>query len=302
MTADDRPGKIRTWWHPLLASLLRWQLGDCYELQEEVNVGKKPLQIDILLLRREKGDLPEKARRILAGLAEHFNEFTLLEFKSPSDTLRAGDFQTFLSYALLYRAQNDPLLDPARLTLIILAPRLTKPYVEELRVLGVGAERVEEGIWRFEGGALAGHATWLLETTTLAGTDHPIVTVMSQRLLHQGRQTYVEMKQAGYNELMVYVCQQIQQFDLLGEEFAMQHLGTEAEMAKIMHDLFKTWRGGELYNTITVEERLAGLTPEQILSVVPPEQRLAGLTPEEKARLRELLNQQLGQETTDPKS
>src|SRR5262249_55452754 len=98
------PGKTRTWWHPLLASLLRWQLGDHYRVEEEVNVGQKPLQIDILLLQQQRGELPDSARRILAGLVEYLNVFTLLEFKSPSDTLRAGDFQTFLAYALLYRA------------------------------------------------------------------------------------------------------------------------------------------------------------------------------------------------------
>ena len=63
-----KPGKIRTWWHPLLANLLRWQLGEHYHLEEEVPVGQKPLQIDILLLQKEQGELPASARRILAGL------------------------------------------------------------------------------------------------------------------------------------------------------------------------------------------------------------------------------------------
>src|SRR5271154_838892 len=89
--AANAPGKLRTWWHPLLAGLLRWQLGSHYQLQEEVPVGQKPLQIDVLLVRKQEGELSEDARRMLAGLAEYLNELTLLEFKSPSDTLRAGD-------------------------------------------------------------------------------------------------------------------------------------------------------------------------------------------------------------------
>ncbi|MBV9124607.1 MAG: hypothetical protein JO112_14720 [Planctomycetes bacterium] len=119
---NPSPGKIRTWWHPLFASLLRWQLGSHYLLQEEVPVGQKPLQIDILLLHQQQGDLPESARQILAGVVEHLGAYTLLEFKSPSDTLRAGDFQTLLAYALLYRAQHQPLLDPKQLHLLVLAP------------------------------------------------------------------------------------------------------------------------------------------------------------------------------------
>ena len=91
------PGKVRTWWHPLLVNLLRWQLGDHYRLEEEVSVGQKPLQIDILLLRKEQGDLPAEARAILAGLVERLGVLTLIEFKSPLDTLEASDLPKFLA-------------------------------------------------------------------------------------------------------------------------------------------------------------------------------------------------------------
>ena len=131
--STDKPGKIRTWWHPLLANLLRWQLGNHYHLEEEVPVGQKPLQIDILLLHKEQGELPESARKILAGLAEFLHDFTLIEFKSPSDTLRAGDFQTFLAYVLLYRAQNHPLLALDKMHLLVIAPKLTKKLSENRR-------------------------------------------------------------------------------------------------------------------------------------------------------------------------
>jgi hypothetical protein len=136
------PGKTRTWWHPLLVSLLRWQLGSHYRIEEEVPIGQKPLQIDILLLllHKEQGELPAHTRAMLAGLVEYLGEFTLVEFKSPSDILRAGDFQRFLAYALLYRAQNDPHLDVKRMHLLVIAPQLTKPYLQELQALGVTAE------------------------------------------------------------------------------------------------------------------------------------------------------------------
>ncbi len=281
--AGSKPGKVRTWWHPLLAALLRWQLGGYYKLEEEVPVGQKPLQIDVLLLRQEEGELPERARAILAGLAEYLNEFTLLELKSPSDTLRAGDFQTFLAYALLYRAQNSPLLLPERMNLLVLAPRLTAPYREEMRLLGVTPRQERPGVWALEGGPVI-HRTWLLETGALAGPDHPLLTLFSPELLAEGPQTYQLLQQAGYADLVIYVAQQIQQFQQEGVKFAMQHLGTEDEMKKAIRDLFAA---------MPLEERLAGLTPEQILqwqampdvlAAMPPEKRLAGLTPEQILR------------------
>jgi hypothetical protein len=207
----DKPGKIRTWWHPLLAGVLRWQLGSNYQVCEEVPVGKKPLQIDFLLLHKTQGELSELARKLFAGLVDRLNEYTLIELKSPSDTLRAGDFRTLLAYALLYCAQNETELDPGRMTLIVVAPRLSKPYEQEMRLLGVAPRQEQPGVWRSEGGTL-GHIVWLLETEELADRNHPVLMLISPRFLRQRIQVYDELYQAGYTELVVYMAQQIQQF------------------------------------------------------------------------------------------
>jgi hypothetical protein len=278
----DKPGKIRTWWHPLLANLLRWQLGEHYQLHEEVPVGQKPLQIDLLLLHKEQGELPPNVRQILAGLVEWLGEYTLVEFKSPSDTLRAGDFQTFLAYALLYRAQNEPLLDPGRLHLVVIAPKITKPYRDELRTLGVTAQRQEPGIWRLQGGLIL-HPTWVVETEELVGLSHPLMTLFSPQLLENPHAIYDLLKQGGYTNMVIYVAQQVNQFRLRGKEFAMQHQGAEDEMLKAWHDTLAHLSPedqAEVLAHTSIEQRLAG---------IPPEQRLAGLTLEERDRLRKLL-------------
>jgi hypothetical protein len=280
-SGESKPGKIRTWWHPLLAALLRWQLGSHYHLEEEVPIGKKPLQIDILLLLKDQGDLPASARKVLAGLAEYFGELTLLEFKSPSDTLRAGDFQTFVAYALLYRAQNQPLLEPSKLHLLVIAPRLTRPYRDELRVLGVTAYEQEPGIWRLQGGMVI-HPTWVLETEVLAGLSHPLLTLVSPWFLNDRITTYDTLHQAGYTELVVYLAQQVHQFRSLGKDFAMQHLGSE-EMEQVLRDFLAS---------LPASERLEGLSPKERLEGLSPEELLGGLTPEARERLRQLLQTQ----------
>jgi hypothetical protein len=275
------PGKIRTWWHPLLASLLRWQLGSHYHLEEEVPVGQKPLQIDILLLQKEQGELPQSARQILAGLVEYLGDLTLLEFKSPSDTLRAGDFQTFLAYALLYRAQNQPLLESGKLHLLVLAPRLTRPYRQELQALGVTAQAEAPGIWRLQGGPVV-HPSWVLETEELAGLSHPLLTLVSPKFLQDRVTTYDALRRGGYTELVVYLAQQINQFRLRGKEFAMQHLGSEDQMEQALRDFLAT---------LPPEERLEGLSPEE---------RLRGLSPEELEHLRQLLQTQTRTDNSSP--
>jgi hypothetical protein len=265
----------------LLANMLRWQLGSHYEVLEEVPVGKKPLQIDLLLLHREQGELPENVRRVLAGLVEYLGEFTLVEFKSPSDTLRAGDFQTFVSYALLYRAQNDALLAPARLHLLVLAPRLTKPCREEMQLLGVTAQQQSAGVWRLQGGLVV-HPTWVLETEELAGLSHPLLTLFSPRFLADTAATYEALQQSGYTEMVTYLAQQIQQFRRLGKEFTMLHLGNE--------DLKRALRG--LLTDMTAEERLEGLSAEERLKGLSAEECVKGLAAQELERLRQLLQKQ----------
>jgi hypothetical protein len=287
----DKPGKIRTWWHPLLAGVLRWQLGSHYELFEEVPVGKKPLQIDFLLLHKFQGELSEHARELFPEVAEYLNEYTLVELKSPSDTLRPGDFRTLIAYALLYCAQQQPHLDPARMTLMVIAPRLSRPYEEEMRLLGVEARQEHPGVWRLQGGMLGAHPGWLLESTVLFGPDHPVLSLLSPRFLQQPQQTYEMLRRAGYTDLVVYMAQQIQQFRRLGKEFAMQHLGSEDEMAQVWRDLLAGMTAEERLEGLSIEERLKGLPPEERLKGLPPEERLKGLPPEE--RLKGLTPEQL---------
>jgi len=127
--------------------------------------------------------------------------------------------------------------------------------------------------------------------------------------------TYDMLRQGGYTDMVVYLAQQIQQFRLLGKEFAMQHLGTEDELTKVLHDIVATMSPEErldllspdelhdllatlppdelhdLLATLPPEERLEGLSAKKRLEGLSPEERLEGLTPAERERLRLLLQQ-----------
>ncbi len=176
------------------------------------------------------------------------------------------------------------------LHLLVLAPRLTKPYREELRVLGVSAQQQEPGIWRLQGGLVV-HPTWVLETEELAGLSHPLLTLFSPKFLQDGVGTYDTLHRGGYTELVVYLAQQIHQFRLLGKEFAMQHLGSE-EMEQVLRDFLATLPPEERLEGLPPTERLKGLSAEERLEGLSPEERLRGLAPEELERLRQLLQTQ----------
>jgi hypothetical protein len=60
-------------------------------LLEEVLVGKLPLRLDILLIRREAGELSAARRQDVDILLPLLNRFTLIQFKGPTDALQRGD-------------------------------------------------------------------------------------------------------------------------------------------------------------------------------------------------------------------
>ena len=70
--------------------------------------------------------------------------------------------------------------------------------------------------------------------------------------------------------LLCYMLQQIEQFRSLGEEFAMQHADTET-MSELEEELQTA-----VLETIPVEKRLRGLSPEQVLQRFTPEQVAGG--------------------------
>jgi hypothetical protein len=122
----DQPGKTRTWWHPLLARLLGHVLAMAYEVFEEVLVGKMPLRVDILLIRREGGQLSEASHRELAVLLALLNRFTLLQFKGPTDALGRGDLAQLIGCTYLWHSQQSEPIYQRDISLIVLAPTINQ--------------------------------------------------------------------------------------------------------------------------------------------------------------------------------
>jgi hypothetical protein len=72
---------------------------------DEFPVGKMPLRVDILLVRRATGQLSDTAPRDLSVLLPLLNRFTLMEFKGPTDQLQAGDLAQLLGCSFLWHSQ-----------------------------------------------------------------------------------------------------------------------------------------------------------------------------------------------------
>ena len=275
-----RPGKSRTLWHPLFARLLSFSLSSAYTIIDEVNVGKMPLRVDILLLRREGKELPESKKREVAALLPLLNRFTLMEFKGPTDSLERGDFAQLIGCAFLWHSQQADPISHDEVSLVVLAPTINRPLREELRLLGYIAEQTESGIFRVAG---LPFAVWIVETDVMGRQVEPILSPVSRVFLKEHHGIIKELRRTGHAKLIDYALQQVHYIQAHREGFGMQAEVSD-EFAQMDENI--------------VKELLESLPPEQILRAVPPavrlqglslEERLAGLSEEDKARLADLL-------------
>jgi hypothetical protein len=86
---------------------------------------------------------------------------------------------------------------------------------------------------------------------------------------------------------VVYLAQQIKQFRLRGEEFAMQHLGTEDELKQVLREIIATMSPEERQQILSEEEWKRAL-PER-LGLLSDEELVQALSPERLEHLRRLL-------------
>jgi hypothetical protein len=281
----DRPGKTRTWWHPLLARLLDFELATAYAVRDEVLVGKLPLRVDILLIRREAGQLSEASRRDLSVLVPLLNRFTLIEFKGPTDTLEPGDLAQLVGCAFLWHSQQAERIPQADVSLVVLAPSVNEAIREELRCLGWQIREHEAGVHCISGGPFT---MWLIETDVMAERGQPVFSLVSRVFLKEHERIIEQLTRTGHGVLLCYTLQQIEQFRSQGKEFVMQHADTEY-MGELEEELQTA-----VLETIPVERRLRGLSPEEVLRRFTPEQVAGGLSDEQAARLRDLLERRQG--------
>jgi hypothetical protein len=284
----DQPGKMRTMWHPLLVQLLACTLDSAFKVEQEVSVGKMPLRVDILLIRREGGQLSEDKARDVAELLPLLNRFTLIEFKSPVDAMQPGDFAQLVGCSYLWHSQQSERFSREEISLIIVAPVVNGSLREELRLLGCEIAKHEPGIFRITG---LPFTTWFVETDAMAERGQLVLSFVSREFLNDPESIIERLAHEGKAAMLRchYMVQNVKQFHEW-EKLSMQQAVTET-LERFDERLLE-----KLLEELPAEKRLRGLSPEEVLRVFPPEQFLAGLSNDERARFFELLERQRKQD------
>ena len=141
--------KTRLQWHPAFAAVLRIELEkelDRLEIEDEVQLTKKPLQMDVLLIKKD-GEKP-----IEKNIGRIFRKHNIIEYKSPGDSLSVNDFYKVYGYACIYQSDTDRVMEirPQELTLTFVCsrfPRKLLKHLEKMRRMSVREWKREFTIW-----------------------------------------------------------------------------------------------------------------------------------------------------------
>lgn len=143
--------KAKLQWHPAFGAALRITLQDemkFLEMYEEYLLSKKPLQMDILIIKKLK-DVP-----IRKDIGRIFRKQNIIEYKSPGDNLSINDFYKVYGYACIYQSDTDKVgeIDPEELTLTFVCSHYPRNMIRHLeRVRGIHTEYQGNGIYYLKG-------------------------------------------------------------------------------------------------------------------------------------------------------
>ncbi len=135
-------------WHPVFCAAVELEFRedkDILTYEREYNLSKKPLQIDLLIIKKEP------KRQLKNEIGDFFLEHNLLEYKSPGDSLNLATFYKVLGYACLYKYDIDSIDELLDTNITISLLREEKP-VKLLKQLSDKYSVVVKapGIYRFQ--------------------------------------------------------------------------------------------------------------------------------------------------------
>ncbi len=104
--------KTKLQWHPAFGAALRITLQDemqYLEMHEEYLLSKKPLQVDVLIIKKLQDVQIKKT------IGRIFRKHNIIEYKSPDDSLSVNDFYKVYGYACIYQSNTDRIKEIERL-------------------------------------------------------------------------------------------------------------------------------------------------------------------------------------------
>ncbi len=239
-------------------------------LQTEVEVSRMPRTIDALIVLDQEADL----QMVRAQTPfDHFRRYNLVEFKGVRDALTRSGYQLILGRAHLYIGEND--LSPEQMTVTIVCARKPRKLLSQIRF-----QAVRDGVY-VRHSELSVYLI-VINELPIVPQNYPLLLFASSKQKFQPfLQQTLEVENLDYISFAYRLRPQLTKEVLT---MAGRHHIPKKDLEFMAKDI-----GPELLPFLSPEERLRGLSLEEILRE---------LNAEERRTLKQLLeNPEKGEQT-----
>ncbi len=139
------------YWHPAFYADIQIELkdeADKLTFENEHHLSKKPMQIDVLIIKKEK------AGPIRKNIGRIFKKHNVIEYKSPGRSLGIDDFYKVYGYACFYKADvtRADSISAKEVTITFVSERYPRKLIRHLRTIRkYEVEKAEDGIYNVKG-------------------------------------------------------------------------------------------------------------------------------------------------------
>lgn len=143
--------KSKLQWHPAFFAILQIELekdGEYLKFYAEYNLTRKPLQIDVLVVKAE----PE--REIQKNIGRMFRRYNVVEYKNMRDYVSIDDFYKVIGYACILQSNTDRVMGihPSDVTVTFVGEHFPRSLAVYLRkTYNVDMEQAYPGIYYIHG-------------------------------------------------------------------------------------------------------------------------------------------------------
>lgn len=275
--------EMKTQWHPAFCSAMRLEFREYAEYLEyinEFNLTRKPLQIDLLIIKKKKDIV------INNGMGRVFRKHNIIEYKSPDDSMNEDIFLKVVGYACLYKAGEQRVgdIDTNDISITLIRkryPRKLFQWLQEKNFI-VYENKQDRGIYYVEG--VMGFSVQIVVTQSLSTDEQKWITLLNSQLSkHEAKRAVFQSKMLRNKDekeyadsiLQVIVSENRAVFDMVKrEEIEMCEALRELMEPEFSEEKRKAAEQGRIEGTIDTLKKI-GRTKNEIVSYVMEEFNLS---------------------------
>lgn len=241
-------------WHPAFCAATELELRqdlDVLELIPEYNLSKRPLQIDLVIIKKMdwKRTLQNEIGHIMRG-------HNILEYKGPGDELTIDSFFKVIGYASLYKAQGIAVnkIPASEVTVSFFRNAYPKALFQELKKEGYILKKMYPGIYYVRG--KVPFPVQVVVTSQLERKAHCSLRVLTTQVEMQDAELFLEQIHYLESKNERSNIDSVLQVSVNANKQVYSLLRRQNEMCEALRELMKDEIEKELENKLEQGEKL----------------------------------------------